>query len=203
MKHIEYRMHSGLLTGAALILILTSEQMRLGVNRLIVLIALFGLFHAATVALTLQPRPPRMRSLLFLAIAALLSIGTPLVALGLSGPILDYLSSASNTAADVGVIVIFVAAVALGTAAYWMLIRWYWLDWLGWADFRITELACVLAVIVSFSITPYATAAVGRDAGLIPFLGWWAAFSWSLAFAENRHKRANKKAAKTPARASS
>ena len=199
VKHIEYRMHSALLTGAGLMLVLTSERMQLGVNRLIVLVAMAGLFHAASVALTLQPRPPRMRSLLFLGIAAVLSIGTPILALALSGPILDLLSSSSNMVADVGVIVIFVLAVALGTAAYWLLIRWYWLDWLSGRDLRITLLACILAVIVSFSITPYATAAVGRDAGLIPFLAWWAAFSWSLAYNETRRIRAEKN--KTSSRA--
>ncbi len=181
-------------------LVLTSERMQLGVNRLIVLVAMAGLFHAASVALTLQPRPPRLRSLLFLAIAAVLSIGTPILGVALSGPILDLLSSSNNVVADVGVIGIFVLAVALGTAAYWLLIRWYWLDWLSGSDLRITLLACVLAVIVAFPLTPYATAAIGRDAGLIPFLAWWAAFSWSLAFTETRRRRAEKSKTGTRAR---
>lgn len=74
-----------------------------------------------------------------------------------------------------------------GAAAYWLVIRWFWLRSLGRASFILTAALCSATTALCFylqgkAFAPYPS--FGSVADTLPYVAWWIAFSLSLYFGE-------------------
>lgn len=138
--------------------------------------ALYGALHATALALALKPARTLTSGLLFVVITAAVSANIPLMGLALAGRL--------NLA---GVAPYFIAAytmgAAIGAAAYWTLVRFFWIRNLAMRSLFQTIGMCVGATQLALAACAVASHR-GRSSatvfGVLPVIFWWVAFSLSM-----------------------
>lgn len=197
---IAYTRHCAILIAAAFILPLFSvaiDSAPAGDARFFSFFALVGAIHATSTALSFRHRAPVARSKAFVALAAVLSLVTPLLGFAVT-PVLPFVvptilrlvpflkSIGDSTPGDsVKFLLAVTGASACGASGYWLLVRGFWLKPLRFIDFVRTVTLCVTATSLAFVI-PAVLTSVNRDvAGYLPTVLWWFAFSGSLYWSES------------------
>jgi hypothetical protein len=200
MTKITYTRHCAIMTAAALILPLFSvaiDSAPAGDARFFSYFALIGAIHATSLVLSFRRRAPLARSLAFVALAAALSLVTPLLGFALTPvlpivvpPVLRLLpflkSIGDSTPGDsVRFLLVVTGASAFGASGYWLLVRWFCLKPLRFVDFVRTVTLCVIATSLAFVI-PTVLISINRNvAGYLPTVLWWFTFSGSLYWSES------------------
>jgi hypothetical protein len=187
MTIIRYPRHFACLAVAALALInVVPLSVPSWLDRFTFFSALDGLLHAGAVVLALNVAASWIKRLTFAAITAVLSGGVPYFGLAFERPL-----GLDGTAA-------FLAAFAIGSAggaaAYWLLVRVFWIRSLTAASLMRTIAFCVGATLVSFAMAVLVSG-FGRTPSVVgdvlPTVCWWLAFSYSLYLSERAGMTAN------------
>jgi hypothetical protein len=173
---LRYRRHVELVATAAIAIAATrSFNARAS---LALAFACYGALHAATIALSLRPRPTLGRALAFLAAAALESGG--LARLGwVAVPFLG------GDAASAALLVVAASAFA-GALGYGVLLRFLLRYPLGVAPLVTMALACALAAGAALALARRFPAGGSTWLAIL----WWFAFSGGLCVVASRHTRA-------------
>lgn len=133
---------------------------------------LYGVLHSSTVVLSLRVPQPLWQKLLFIAIAACLSMSSVMV--GLYGG--HFIGTLPGM---VGPIILLALASGLGAASYAVLVRRFWIADLPLRGLLWITLGCVLATLVVLM----AGMLLNTVGGLGFAVAWWLAFSaglWAL-----------------------
>jgi len=171
---IDGPLHFALLSAAALLVVASPWRIA---PALAAEFALFGACHACSVAVSVQPRVPLFRRVLFVAAAALLSLST--ARCGLYG--IQVAAKLNPTAAP---LVVLVAMAVLGALAYATLIRLA-LDYpMPSGSPALIAAACAIVTIAAYSVCRHYRVFGGAWLA-IP---WWFAFSLSLRVQEHRRE---------------
>lgn len=134
---------------------------------------LYGALHSSTVVLSLRAPQPLWRKLLFIAIAASLSMLS--VMLGLYGG--HVIGTLPGT---VGPFILLAFSSGLGAASYALLVRRFWIAGLPLRALLWITLGCVLAVLVVLLV-----GMLLKTVGGLGFaVSWWLAFSAGLRYCE-------------------
>jgi len=137
---------------------------------------LMGVLHAMAIVVSLRNRKAAypILALGFIALAAVWSAVTPLIALGgslLLGPILEIMPPA----------ILLIIGSVVGSTGYWFLVRAFWLKSLVRADLLRTVAICAATTLLSF-IATFVLFQPRNEmiASVILTAAWWFAFSISL-----------------------
>jgi hypothetical protein len=123
--------------------------------------ALYGALHASALVLALRSPQPLPRGLLFIAMAACLSVLTLSVAM-LARPLVGSLPVTWGLYALLGV------SSVTGAVTYGTLIRLYWMPELTLGRLAVVAVSCLLATVLAFFTLSH-----------VPLLGrWWLAALW-------------------------
>lgn len=172
MGPLDFRRHVLWLGAAAVAwLLLIRLPAPVAVDRAFFLLGASGALHATAVVLAVRARPSWIARLAFVPLAALVSIGALLVVLAAPGWLGLHGWGAIFAA--------FVALSAVGAAAYWLLVRIFWIPGLPAWSVLPTVGACLLSTVVA-TLVDTVGMPFPRDT-LVPVL-WWFAFSASLAW---------------------
>jgi hypothetical protein len=131
--------------------------------------ALYGALHAIAVAFTLRARQPLWRSVLFVAIAAALSVMT--LRIGLFG-----MQLAGTLPANLGLYVMLGLSAMIAALSYGVLLRLYGIPELSPRTLAAISVACILATYAAFFILGHSHW-LGR---WLLAVFWWCAFSGGL-----------------------
>ena len=142
--------------------------------RMYVYFGLVGLLNALTWVLALRGSAPAMRQVAFVAVATALSTAALPAGVGVVTTILP--------SRDDLLFLAMLTASAGGAAAYWLAVRWFWLQRLAWSSLALSVVACVVAtgsaVVVNMLMMGFERVpdSVRLD---YPTALWWFAFSLS------------------------
>jgi len=167
---LHYPRHFMLLAGIAAVLAAASPWRLHGP---VASFGLYGALHALTVVLTLRALPSLRRRLLFIAIAASLSMLS--AAVGLYGS--HFIGTLPGTA---GPFLLLALSSGFGAASYAVLVRRFWIAKLSRRSLVSITLGCVLATLVVLTLGIL----LGTIGSLWLALSWWFAFSTGLWYRE-------------------
>jgi hypothetical protein len=190
MRRIQYKRHLTALILAITILwsVLAIDLVPVGVDRFVFFFGLMGALHATSLVVSLRDAKRTTPTISFIALAALLSVATPLSAWGPA-----WLTSHLTELVDARLLLTLALASAFDACAYWLLIRVFWLKSLTLADLWMTGTMCAAATVLSWASLGMLTPTSGRwdVRDVIPTAAWWAAFSFSLFLSEEPVPRTN------------
>jgi hypothetical protein len=193
MKAIRYGLHFATLTVAAVIFWLAKDlYLPYWISSFDFFhYALMGALHATCIVISLRDlkSPRKIIGLCFIALVALLSAATPLLALWGSVvwlPFADILHESG-----LGFYSILLTGSAIGASGYWLLMRLFWLKSLRLADWLRTVALCVAATMLSGLVLDMLDGYVrgvrklnDDIVSLALTVAWWFAFSISLLWSE-------------------
>lgn len=169
MQTIRYQRHFLTLIPAAVLLWLV---MRAG--GFFLFFGAMGALHATSLVMSLRDRSAVTlgKAVIFVTLVAAVSM------LALFSPYLFPLRSVLGESLRpfMGLSV----ASALGASGYWLLLRWFWLKSRRFVNLITTVALCSAATVACWLSAARMTSSAVDIADLVPTLGWWAAFSFSL-----------------------
>jgi hypothetical protein len=176
MITLNFPRHFAYLAVATAVLILTqSGSTPLWIDRATFLFGLAGLLHATALAFALNMSGALPKGLLFIAITAVASANVPLMGAYIVGPL--HFDGALGFLAWYGV------SSAFGAAAYWALVRLFWLRNLTVLSLLQTVGLCVgatFASLLTFGLFTHQGRNESEIAQALPTIFWWLGFSLSL-----------------------
>lgn len=181
MQTIRYPRHFGTLIPAAIVLwavMRADDALPAGEARFFLFFGSMGALHATSLVLSLRDRiaVTPAKAVIFVMLVAALSVLTVFSPL-LLVPLFPLLSGIGETARLVAALVV---ASALGASGYWFLLRSFWLKSRSFLNLITTVVLCSAATVTSWLLAGKLMLSTRDIADLIPTLGWWAAFSFSL-----------------------
>jgi hypothetical protein len=153
---------------------------------------LFGALHAASLVTSLRQRVRITLRIAFVALAAVLSVVTILLAMS-AVPALSLIPGDSAR-----FFLLLVLASSLGASGYWFLVRWFLLKALRFNGLIVTVGVCVGATVLSWGGAMWIASLPSAWHGglmrttpeiltsVLPTVAWWAGFSGSLYWNEER-----------------
>jgi hypothetical protein len=177
VRRLLYLRHSLLLVGFGIFLDIATRA-RL-VNDMTSAFALYGALHATALALALRAPQPLWRSVLFVIVAAGLSVMT--LRMGLIG-----MHMTGSLPGNLGLYLTLGLSAMIGATSYGVLTRFYGIPELTPAALAIISAACMLATYAAFFILAHTHWFGGW---LLAFF-WWCAFSGGLWYWDQRHDAA-------------
>jgi hypothetical protein len=179
MTTIDSRRHFTFLVCAVLLLPVLVEPVVRTIPdlfmRMHVYCALVGLLNAVTWVLALRGPASAGRQLAFLAVATVLSTGAPYIGSIFSSALLSSVNGIFSMPA-------LAAASAGGAATYWLAVRWFWLQRLGWSSLALSVVACLAAAFSALLLDWLMRGFESFPDALrldFPTAFWWLAFSAS------------------------
>jgi hypothetical protein len=137
--------------------------------------SLVGFLHATALVSALCVSGAVAKRVLFIAITTALSANVPLVG--------GYAASSLQRDAGVGFLSLYAFSSAFGAAAYWMLIRLFWLRGLTKRSLVQAIALCVgatFASLLAFGLVTHQGKYESPLAQALPSIFWWFGFSASL-----------------------
>ena len=193
MQAIRYRRHFLTLIPAAILLWLFDKAGDvLHSDDAFLTFAAMGSLHATSLVLSLRDRQAvsLAKAITFVALVGALSVLTIFSPL-LLVPMLS-VERTPRLDQDVRLLLLLAAGSAFGASGYWLLLRSFWLKLRRFSNLLTTVALCSVATVVSWLAAGSLMGSRARDiANLVPTLGWWAAFSFSL-YCGNLQWRAEK-----------
>jgi hypothetical protein len=186
MQGIRYRLHFLILIPAAVVLWFVSRAGDAIPDRgsdFFLFFSAMGVLHASSLVISLRDRtvvtPGKV--IIFISLVGVLSVVT-VFSPWLLVPFLKVFgqSPMHGQSKTLMVFVILAFASAFGASGYWLLLRSFWLKSRKFVNLITTIALCSATTVVSFLDAGSLTSRSRNIGDLVPTLGWWAAFSFSL-----------------------
>ena len=181
MQEIRYRRHVLMLIPAAILLWLFNKAGD-GTSDVGFLLPFgaMGSLHASSVVISLRDRSAVTigKAISFVTLVGALSILTIFSPL-LLVPVLS-VQKTPTLDTDLRFLLVLGAGSAFGASGYWLLLRLFWFKSRSLLTLITTVVLCSTATVLSWLGAGRLMQSIPSIAELIPTLGWWAAFTFSL-----------------------